>query len=178
VIGFLRFVGILNAAIWFGASFYFTVGVAPVSSAADLQKLLSPQNYPYFGGAIAQIFLTRYFRLHIICSIIALLHLMAEWIYLGRYPQRLRLGLLLTLFVVSLFSAYWLLPSIKEKHLIRYRTNTLAVNREAASRSFRAWQMISEAINLFLLGGAGVYFWGVTNPPDPARFASSAKFRS
>ena len=178
MIGFLRFVGILNAAIWFGASFYFTVGVAPVSSSTDLQKLLGPQYYPYFGGAISQIFLTRYFRLHIICSIVALLHLLAEWIYLGRYPQRLRLGLLGTLFVVSLLSAYWVQPRLRELHLIRYGAGTLPANREAASRSFRAWQLISEAINLFLLAGIGVYFWRVTNPPDPARFASTAKFRS
>jgi hypothetical protein len=178
VIGLLRFVGLLNAAIWFGASFYFAIAVAPTASSQELQTLLTANNYPFFGGAIAQIFLTRFLRLHLICAIIAFLHLTAEWIYLGRYPQRLRLGLLSILFFVGLLSAYWIQPSLRQWHLLKYGRTTSAADREQAARSFRIWHTVSESINLFLLAGVGVYFWGVSNPPDPARFVSTAKFRS
>src|ERR1039457_449261 len=71
VIGFLRFVGILNAAVWFGGAVFFTFwsGRAPFSP--EMKALLGPQNYPYFSGAIAQILIARYFNLQFTCSIIA-----------------------------------------------------------------------------------------------------------
>src|SRR6266496_2641930 len=54
VIGFLRFLGILNAGVWLGAAIFFTFGAGPALFSQETQNLLGPKNYPYFSGAIAQ----------------------------------------------------------------------------------------------------------------------------
>ena len=123
MIGFLRFVGILNAAVWFGAAVFFTFwsGRAPFSP--EMKALLGPHNYPYFSGAIAKILIARYFSLQFICSIIAIVHLLAEWLYLGRFPQNSRLGLLLGLCLAVMVGGYWLQPRMKALHATKYAHN-------------------------------------------------------
>src|SRR6266436_1420387 len=81
VIGFLRFVGLLNAAVWFGAAIFFTFAAGPAVFSQDMKDALR-QNNPYFYGAIAQVLISRYFRLQLICGVIALLHLVMESLYL------------------------------------------------------------------------------------------------
>ena len=135
MIGFLRFVGLLNAAVWFGSAIFFTLGAGPAIFSNDMRHLLEDKNYPYFSGAIAQIIIARYFRLQIVCGLIALAHLGAEWLYLGRSPQKPGAGLLTVLLVASLIGAFWLQPKMKRLHTIKYAVNTTAANRQAASES-------------------------------------------
>jgi hypothetical protein len=178
VIGLLRFVGILNAAVWFGAAVFFTFGSGRVPFSPEMKALLGSNNYPYFSGAIAQILIARYFHLQFICSIIALGHLLAEWLYLGRFPRTLRLGLLLGLCAAVLLGGCWFQPKLRALHAVKYATNQRPETREAASRSFRAWHAVSMGVNLLLLTGLAVYLWRVANPSDETRFVSSVKFRS
>jgi Domain of unknown function (DUF4149) len=177
VIGFLRFVGILNAAVWFGGAVFFTFwsGRAPFSP--EMKALLGPQNYPYFSGAIAQILIARYFNLQFTCSIIAILHLLAEWLYLGRFPQNARLALLLGLCLAVLAGGYWLQPRMKALHAIKYAQNQPLPVRESASRSFGAWHGVSMGVNLLVVAGLAVYLWRVANSSDETRFVSAVKFR-
>jgi hypothetical protein len=49
--------------------------------------------------------------------------------------------------------------------------------RENADRSFRVWHGFSQVINLAMLAGLAIYLWRIGNPPNPARFVSTAKFR-
>jgi hypothetical protein len=177
VIGFLKFVGILNAAVWFGAAVFFTFGTGRAPISQEMKALLGPNNYPYFSGAIAQILITRYFHLQFVCSIVALLHLLAEWLYFGKSPQKLRLGLLLGLCSATLIGGFWLQPKLKTLHATKYGVNTRPALREAASRSFRAWHGVSMGVNLLLVGGLAAYLWRVANPADQTRFVSSVKFR-
>ncbi len=177
VIGFLRFLGILNAAVWFGAAVFFTFGVDPAASSQDMKDLLGAKNYPYYSGAIAQVFVSRYYYLQFACGMVALLHLLAGWLYLGKSPRRLWLGLLLGLVLLGLAGGGWLQPRLKELHSHQF---TRADKREAAaaSRSFSTWHTVSNVLNLLMVGGLGIYLWRVANPPDPTRFVSAAKFRS
>lgn len=176
MIGFLRFVGILNAAVWFGAAIFFTfgVGLAPFSQA--MKDLLGPNNYPYFSGAIAQILIGRYFYFQLACAGVAVLHLFAEWLYLGKYPQKLQVGLLIALSSAALVGGYWVQPRLKTLHAAKYGVNTRPEIREAAVRSFKAWHGVSLVINLLAVGGLGVYLWRVANPSDTTRFVSAVKF--
>jgi hypothetical protein len=178
VIGLLRFVGILNAAVWFGGAVFFTFwsGRAPFSP--EMKTLLGPENYPYFSGAIAQILIARYFNLQFTCSIIAVVHLLAEWLYLGRFPQGTRLGLLVGLCLAVLVGGYWLQPRMKALHATKYALNRPAQVRESAARSFGAWHGVSMGINLLVVAGLAAYLWRVANPSDEARFVSAVKFRS
>jgi hypothetical protein len=178
VIGFLRFVGILNAAVWFGAAVYFTFSSGRAPFSPEMKALLGANNYPYFSGAIAQIMIARYFRLQVLCALIAWLHLVAEWLYLGRSPQKLRLGLLLGLCLAVFAGSYWLQPKLKALHAVKYGLHQRPEVRESAGRSFRAWHGVSAGVNLLLVGGLAAYLWRVTNSSDETRFVSAVKFRS
>jgi hypothetical protein len=178
VTGFLRLVGILNTAIWFGAAVFFTFwsGRAPFSR--EMEVLLGAHNYPYFSGAIAQILIARYFQLQFICSIIAVLHLLAECLYQGRLPHNARLGLLLGLCLAVLAGGAWLQPKMRKLHAVKYSVDQRSEVRKSASRSFRAWHGVSMGLNLLVVTGLAVYLWRVSNPSDEMRFVSAVKFRS
>ncbi|MDW8310218.1 MAG: hypothetical protein RMK20_12670, partial [Verrucomicrobiales bacterium] len=105
--GFLRFVGIANAAAWLGACLFYTLGVGPATLSADMQTLLGPRYFPYFAGAVGLILLKRYFQFHIVCASVALLHALAERFYLGRRLTRARLALLAALLVFGVAGSAW-----------------------------------------------------------------------
>ncbi len=176
MIGLLRFVGILNAAVWFGTAIFFTFGAGPATFSPEMKSLLGSNNFPYFSGAIAEILIARYFHLQIICGAVAVVHLLAEWLYLGKYPHKIQLGLLVALCSVVLIGGYWLQPKMKALHAVKYGLNTRPEVREAADRSFRAWHGISQVVNLLAVGGLAAYLWRAANPFDQTRFVSSVKF--
>jgi len=174
----LRFIGILNAAVWFGAAVFFTFGTGRAPFSPEMKALLGANNYPYFSGAIAQIFIERYFRLQCICGLIAWLHLLAELLYLGKAPEKLRIGLLIGLCLAALVGGDWLQPKLKSLHAVKYAVNQRIEVREKAGRSFRAWHGASAVLNLLLVAGLASYVWRVSNPSDEMRFVSAVKFRS
>ena len=176
MIGFLRFVGILNAAVWFGTAIFFTFGTGMVPFSQEMKDLLGPNNFPFYSGAIAQIFIARFFHFQVGCAIVATLHLFAEWIYLGKYPQKLQAGLLIGLASIALIGGYWLQPRLKALHATKYSVNTRPEIREAAARSFKAWHGVSQVVNLLMVGGLAVYLWRAANPSDQTRFVSAVKF--
>ena len=176
MIGLLRFIGILNAAVWFGTAIFFTFGTGLVPFSQAMRSLLGRANYPYFSGAIAQIFIARYFYFQIGCAMIAIVHLLAEWLYLGKHPQKLPAGLLIGLASAAIIGGCWLQPKMKVLHATKYGTNNRPEIREAAGRSFKAWHGVSQVINLFMVGGLTVYLWRTTNTSDPTRFVSAMKF--
>ena len=176
MIGFLRFVGILNAAVWFGTAIFFTFGAGSVPFSQEMRDLLGPNKFPLLSGAIAQILIARYFHFQVGCAIVAALHLFAEWLYLGKYPQKLQTGLLIGLASAVLIGGYWLQPRLKALHATKYSVNTRPEIREAAARSFRAWHGVSQMVNLFMVGGLAVYLWRAANSSDQTRFVSAVKF--
>lgn len=176
MIGLLRFVGIMNAAVWFGAAVFFLLGADPaVTNSQEIKHLLGPKNFPYFSVVINHIIATRYLHLYLACSIIAVVHMMAEWLYFGRYPNRVWLGLILGLCLGGLAQTYLFQPKLAASHRLQY---THPQQRESAGRAFRAWRAVSLVIHTALLGGIAVYLWRVANPSDQTRFVSTAKFRS
>jgi hypothetical protein len=176
VMAFLRFIGLLNAAVWFGTAIFFSFGAGLVPFSQEMKDLLGPANYPYFSGAIAQILIKRYFAFQVGCALVAVLHLLAEWLYLGKYPQKLQVGLIVGLAATALVGAYWLQPKLKVLHATKYGVTTRPEMREAADRSFRAWHGVSQVINLLLVGGLGAYLWRAGNPSDQTRFVSAFRF--
>jgi hypothetical protein len=176
MIGLLRLLGILNAAVWFGSAIFFTFGTGLVPFSQEMKNLLGPANFPYFSGAIAQLFIARYFYFQIGCAIIAVAHLLAEWLYLGKQPQKLQVVLLIGLASAALLGGYWLQPKMKTLHATKYGANTRPEVRESADHSFRAWHSVSQVVNLLMVGGLTVYLWRATNPSDPTRFVSAMKF--
>ncbi len=166
----------LNAAVWFGAVVFFTFGVGLVPFSPEMKTLLGPNNAPYFSGAIAQIFIARYFHFQLVCGAVAVLHLLAEWLYFGKHPGKLQAGLLIGICAAVLLGGYWLQPKLKALHATKYGTSTRPEIREVANRSFRAWHGVSQVVNLLVVTGLAVYLWRAANPSDPTRFVSAFKF--
>ena len=59
------------AAVWFGSAVFFSLFVGPAFFTDEMKRLFPP---PY-NGAIAELVLSRYFVLHYICGVLALVHL-------------------------------------------------------------------------------------------------------
>jgi hypothetical protein len=181
VIGVLRFVGLLNAAVWFGASFFFFFVADPTAGSESMRALLGPKSFPYFSVAIGQVLGARFYGLFLICGLLAMLHVGAEWLYFGKYPRRVWLLLIFGLFLGGLGQSYGIQPKLKKLAVQQHSAGT-APERGEAGRSYRAWSVMANGLNLLLLAGLGVYLWRVANPPDEMRFVGASnlqgKFRS
>ncbi len=70
MIGFLRFLGILNAAVWCGSAIFLVVGL-PALFSPDLKKLLTDPGV----GFAAEAIVGRFFKVQYCCGAIALAHL-------------------------------------------------------------------------------------------------------
>lgn len=158
VIGFLRFVAVLNAAIWFGSAIFFTFGAGPAFFSPEFKQIIPP---PY-NGVAAQFIIGRFFILQYICGAVALGHLLVEWMYTGRPLPRFLFGVLLGIFCLGLLGGLWLQPRLKHWHLIHYRGAT-AEERAAAGRAFGIGHGISQVANLMVLAGIGFYLSRVTS---------------
>lgn len=178
MIGFLRFIGVINAAIWLGGSVFFTFGAGPAFFSPDMAAALRLEGdgFRSYAGAIAQVVLSRYFHFHLACAVIAWLHLLAEWLYLGRPSRRFSFTLLTVLFAITLVGGNALQPKLKALHETQY-SNAPVSQRQAAKKSFALWHGVSQVLNLIMIGGLVVCVWRTANPSDTPRFISSVKFR-
>jgi hypothetical protein len=149
----------------------------PVVGSRELTELLGPRNYPFFSLAIGQLMTVRFFHVFLACSIVAVVHMIAEWLYLGKYPQRFWIILIFALCLGGVAQVLGFQPRLREMHRTRYALPR-PEQREAAGRSFRIWYTASQGITLLLICGSAVYFWRVANPADATRFVSTTKFRS
>lgn len=155
-----------------------TFGAAPGVVSPGMEKLLGPKNFPYFSEAISQILWGRYYHFQVICGIVAILHVLSERLYLGKSPEKLWLGLLLALFTITLLGAAIVQPKVKELNTARFASNLRVEERQAADRGFLTWRNFLRVVNIFGIGGLGIYLWHMANPADPTRFVSTNKFRS
>lgn len=174
MIGLLRFLGLVNAAVWFGATFFFVFLTEPSTGSDAMQQLLGPKNFPYFSVAISQLIGARFLTLFLVCALFAMLHVGAEWLYFGKYPQRFWLLLIFGLFLGGLTQAYGLQPRLKTNLIVQHSGTSNPEQRAAAHRSFRAWNAVATGVNLLLLGGLAVYLWRLANPPDEMRFVGAS----
>jgi Domain of unknown function (DUF4149) len=168
VLALLRFVGLVNAAVWLGAAVFLTFAAGPAMFSPEMADLL-PR---YHAGRVAQILLGRYFIFQYVCGGLAVLHLVAERIYAGRSPGRFGVLLLSLLVALGLAGGIWLQPKMRYLHAVKYAPNTTPAQKEAAAKSFGVWHGVSQSANLLMLGGVLVYFWRTANAvslPRPLR---------
>ena len=178
--GIIRFLGILNAAIWLGGSVYFTFVAGQLPFAPETKALLGrlgQEPGAYLGGMIAQIGISRFFSFQLVCACVALLLLGAEWLYQERKGRKFLLGLLGALLLLTLTGDYWLRPKLNEFFKIKYATNYPTVKRQEAARAFAIWHGVSMTVNLFMLGGLAIYLWHMSRPPESPRFVRPQQIR-
>jgi hypothetical protein len=167
VISFLRCLGILNAAVWFGSAIFFTFAAAPAVFSEQTKTLLGTNNYPYFSGAIAQIIFNHFFfKIQLTCSMLALIHLLLERLYFGRFLDSWRAPLVGFLAGVTLLGGFVARPRLETLHTIKYSPKSTPAMREAASQSFRTWHGASQIVNVFVLIGLGIYVCRIGKRPD------------
>jgi hypothetical protein len=171
VTALLRFLGILNAAVWCGSAIFLTVGLPAVFS-PGLQTLLTKPGV----GFAAEAIVARFFMLQYWCGAIALVHLLAEWIYGGRPVRRLNLALVLGLLALALAGGLWAQPKMNTLHQIKYFGKKPDLQEEA-TKAFALWHGASESVNLLVIGGLILYLWRVSGPPEGPRFGGISKIR-
>ena len=84
-------------------------------------NLVGAKYFAQLSGAMTQIIFARLFQLQIACALLAWLHLLGEWLYLGRQPRRWLVALLTGLFTLSLMGSLWLGPRLRGLHRTRVR---------------------------------------------------------
>jgi hypothetical protein len=171
VIGLLRFVGILNAAVWCGSAIFLTIGL-PALFSPELKKLLTPAGVGFAAEAVFE----RFYILQYCCGVIAILHLAAEWFYCGRPVRRLNLALLVGLLAVALAGGEVAQPRMRALHEIKYFGKT-AQQQQDAAKEFAFWHATSQIVNLFVMTGLVFYLWSVSAPPESTRFGGFSKIR-
>lgn len=171
---FIRFVGVINITVWFGAAVFFTVAAGPAFFSAEMLSFL-PR--PYAGRA-AEVIIDRYLLLQQWCAAIALLHILVEYLYSGRQVERLSLVLLSVLFVLALIGSQWLVPHMHELQRAMYAPAASIAHQAAARSSFGLLHGASQVVNLVMMGGLLYYLWRVTRSPSTLRYGAPDKFRS
>lgn len=127
--------------------------------------------------ALGQILLGRFYGLQQWCGVLALVHLLAEWLYLSKGFSRLRIGGLCLLLAVGMLGGYWIHPRLKEAHFRHHSRSVPAEERAAAAREVRVLSGVSRVFNVLLLGGVGLYLWRVSSSMSGPRFVPATKFR-
>jgi hypothetical protein len=178
VIVLLRLVGVMNAAVWFGAGVFVTFVAAPVFFTPTLKNNIG-EVWP---GVIALMIFERFFVLQYICSIVALVHMFAEWLYLGKALNRLTTSVLVGLFVIVFAGGLWLTPRLKHLHEVKYGysrgATTTQAQRDQAGKNFRTLHGMARTFDILGLCGLAIYIFRLTTPPNGPRFSPANKFRS
>lgn len=173
MISFLRFIGAVNAAVWLGASVFMTFFAGPAFFSADMIEALK---HRFYAGLAAQVILDRYFTLQCCCAIIALVHMLAGWFYLGRRAARFTIVLWACLTALIVFGGFFAQPKLHKLHQTMYYGSS-ATEQTVATKSFRAWHGASQAANLIVTLGVMVFFWRSTLPgPESPRYGSYGKY--
>ena len=174
--GFLRFVGLFNAAVWVGGSVFFSFLAASVFFTPEV-KAFAP---PPANGLVAQAVLGRYFALHYICGTIASLHLLIEWLYNGGgFPKR-TIAIVCVLLGFALFGGNFISPKLtvwhQQKHQVELKsdgeqplTETVEQTEKVvqnAERKFAVWHGVSQIVNLAMLILLIWRFWRMTHPNE------------
>jgi len=167
----------LNAAVWLGATAFCSTTLLVAMNSRDVVGLLGAQYFGQVSGALTQIIFTRLFHLQVLCAILAWVHMVAEWMYLGRIPRRFWVALMTLLFAASLLGSFWLCPKLNRLQRAQYAPNLTPAIRTAVQRNFNVWEGVFQAVNVLMIGGIAVYFWRVTHLQDEPRFVSPSKFR-
>ena len=171
--GFLRFLGLFNAAVWVGGSVFSSFLAAPVFFTPEIKSLTPPP----VNGLVAQAMLGRYFTLHILCGIVAVVHLLLEWLYSGGGFPRRAIAIVCVLLGLALIGGKFINPKLTVWHQQKYHTKLKAESEppvyekveykedvvQDAERKFAVWHGVSQVINLAMVILLTWRFWRLAN---------------
>lgn len=167
----------MNAAVWLGTVIFFTFGAEPACFSADMHVALGITGDSYFPGAAMGVVMSRYYHVALACGVVALLHLLAEWMYMGRPTRKFSFGLVAGLFLLTLIGSNAIQPALVRLNKKHY-TAAQPAERDSAAKSFRLLHVASRLANALVIGGLILYAWRVGSPSDTLRFVRPVQFRS
>ncbi len=165
MIGLLRFTGLANAAIWLGASIFGAFVVLPAFFTPGFKAVI---HEPY-NGLAAQMILHRYLALHYTCGTVAILHLIAGYLYSGRPADRATAATLAMVAALGVLEGVWLEPALKSLFAAKYDPRSTPAAREEAAHRFGPLHGLSQTANLLVLAGVCFYFWKLNRPAGGSR---------
>lgn len=177
MIATVRFIGLLNAAIWLGSAVFAILGADKAVTSQGMQELLGPKHFPYYSGVIVELVNARFWHLHIGCAAVALLHLSAESLYFGRVLRKPWLVVLCGLLLIGVVEVSGLQPKMHQLHLAAHAVNRPPAARQQAANIYRNWHAVSTIFEIFTLAALSAYLWRIANPNDPTRFLTPGKYR-
>jgi hypothetical protein len=171
----LRFIGVINAAVWLGSAVFVTVGLPVVFSKEVGVYVQRP-----LVGIVAENLLARYTVVQYWCAGIALFHLFAEHFLLGKPLLRKTFFMLFTLLALALMNGLWLQPKMRDLHKTKY-WGTVEADRVEADKNFRRLHGVSQPVNLLVVAALVIYVWNVSRSPSgngEPRFSTLSKIKS
>ena len=168
----------MNAAVWLGAVVFFTFGAGPACFSADMKASLGVPSISYFPGAISGVIMSRFYHVTLACGVVALLHFLAEWLYMGRPRRKFSFGLVVALFALTLIGSNAVQPALVGLNRTQYTAKTQPAERESAGKSFRILTAVSVALNIFTICGLVIYVSRVSSPSETLRFVRPVQFHS
>lgn len=167
----------MNAAVWLGTSIFLTFGAEPACFSADMKDALRVgSGESYYPGAVAHVIMTCYYHITLSCGVVALLHLLSEWLYMGRPGRKFSFALLIGLFGWTLVASNAVQPALAKLNRQRY-TAAQPADRQVAAKSFHILRTVERALNILVVCGLVVYTWRIANPSDNLRFLGPVQFR-
>jgi len=169
----IRFVGVLNAAVWLGAAVSFVLWARPAFSSAERLGFLP---HPH-ASAAAVVMLDGCFVLQQWCAVVAVAHLLLEYLQSGRYLGSWLLGLLAGLLGVSVAGSRWLVPTLHELQRVNYSTLAAAAQKAEAAGRLAALNLGFEVVNGLVILALLCYLWRLCRPANGPRFANLDQIR-
>ncbi len=174
VITFLRFVGVMNAAVWLGGSAFHLLAVAPFFATPAVRWVLGDVHATGAGLMLWQ----RFYVLQYTCLTVSFLHHIAEWVYIGRPISRATGWMLGTLLVLALLGNLELDRAVVPAHWARGNPRATPEDRARAERGYPLWSTLwlstNGALGLVVL----VFSWRVLTASHGPRFVTQTKFRT
>ena len=164
----------MNAAIWFGAAIFLLLALGAIFS-TDVLTLFKENGdsaHRYYSGAVAIAVFHKFYALQYFCGFIALVHLFAEKLYLGRALPGFGTALVAGLLFIALLGGGWLQPKMEGYRKDIYSTTTTAEQKAKAERSFKGWHVTSECVNLLVITGLLVHLLRVTRSEESRRYGT------
>lgn len=181
MIAFLRFIGVMNASVWFGAVVVFSALISPALASPELLKLFTILRTPVepvaYAHLVGEIVVERFYLIHYICGSIGAFHLLLEWLYTGKGVRLFMVYIMLTLTALGLINGLVLNPKMKQLHRIHYGVTSTPAQQAQAGKMFQVLNTTTQIIHWVMVGGLLIYTWKTASPGEQPRFSSTRKFR-
>jgi hypothetical protein len=154
----------------------FTGVIGPAIFGPEVKQLVGRSDW--VPGAIAQILVVNYMVLQQWCAGIALVHLIFDWLYTGKFYAKSLLIILAVCLGISFAGTQFLAPQMKQLHVMKYSPQSTPAQKDYAARNFRILHATAQITNLLVFCGVLFYYWRLSVGPPGGRSGAGARYRS